>query len=525
MITLVAPASAAQVVLQLESADLREGQSIELQLAVTDAQARGVPTIAVPSGLSLAFVSQSQQRMMINFQTTLTTAYHYSLSALKAGDYTIGPVSVATDAGTLVAAPLRLHVGDRLQVGPEGLVGSVSDTTPWVGQTLLYHLRFTTQRTVVSGRWTPIQADGFADDPHVEPLSADYRVEQDGRPLVVEELYWPLRVTRAGTLTLPGGVLNAQFSVKRRRRPGEPPAIFDDFPGFADVQNEVFSSDPIPLTVQALPGAPAGFGGVVGQFSVSSRLSASEVKVGDTVTQEVTVTGDGDLSAATLPALVAEGLRVYDDKPVIEAKIQDGAYLATAVFKRAIVPERPGELTVPPLAFAWFDPETGAYSRAEANGGTLLVAGEAGDVAVASFRGTTPKRAVEAAGEDILPVRTAVTLSAPMSPKWSLLLLLPGAGMLAGQAVSGLRIRPRRVARLGFADLPGDPEARMAGLENIFRDEAGVRLGLAPASLTRDHIAALGDEALALYGQLESHRYGGRGAIDEARLRAWVGRR
>jgi hypothetical protein len=80
-------------------------------------------------------------------------------------------------------------------------------------------------------------------------------------------------------------------------------------------------------------------------------------------------------------------------------------------------------------------------------------------------------------------------------------------------------------AAFGFGDLPDEAEGRLAGLERIFREEAARRLRRPEPGLTREDVAALGEEAVALYRELDQARYRGAGELPEARVRAWVERR
>jgi hypothetical protein len=102
--------------------------------------------------------------------------------------------------------------------------------------------------------------------------------------------------------------------------------------------------------------------------------------------------------------------------------------------------------------------------------------------------------------------------------------------LLGLQGLLALRRRPARVAqrRLDFADLPADPDERLAGLERIFRERVAARLGIASAGLRGEDLAGLGSDAPdaeALYRDLERLRYGGvHGPLPEDRVRALVER-
>lgn len=527
-IVFVQAAFAAQVALRLAAEELREGQTVQLDLVVVDTTTRDVPRIEVPAGLQVAYKGQSVERQILNFQATSTTTFSYALTALVPGDYVLGPVSVPTAAGTLASTSLKVHVAPRSAGDVESLTATLGTEVAWVGQVLVYGLRFQTDKNMVNGRWTPPDAPGFTVEPSVEPVTAEYRLEQDGKPLAVQELHYPLRAASPGRWTVPGGVLQAQYAVtdSRRRRPGD---IFDGIGAFGNVRTEVYSAAPLEVEVRELPaeGRPADASGLVGSFTISARASDAEARVGDTVTVEVTVEGTGALAGFALPPLEGTDLRVYDDQPVVEARIEDGQYRAKAMFKRAIVPQAPGEIDVPPIVLAYFDPATSSWARAASEPIHLVVGGEAERANVETF-GTTGPRTVDALGEDILPVRTDARLDPPWPRGLALAFLAPGALALLAQGLLARRRRPVAASRVaqGFDDLPADPDARLAAVERIFRERVGARLGIPPDALRREDLTGLGAgaaEADQVYRELERCRYGGHAvALPEQRVRTLV---
>lgn len=530
LITLVATAQAAQVSLAADTEEVREGQSIGLSLTVTDANPQGVPAITAPEGVRVEYRSQAQSQMMINFHMTRSVTFRYALAALREGTWTIPPVRVATTAGVLTTGPLTIRVAARGEDGVEDIVATLGAESAWVGQVLVYHARFTTAEQRLNGRWQPPEVAGLTAEPGIEPITPDYQVQDGARTLSVIELLYPFRASKAGTFTVPGAVLQAQMPVQRQRtrRNDRLGGLFDELNAFTEMSTEVYSAKPLPLTVRPLPteGRPASFSGLVGQFQIRATPSASTVKVGDTVTLAVDIEGDGPLSGVTLPPFTAAGLRAYDDQPVVEAKLADGKVTAHASLKRALVPQVGGDVVIPPVELAYFDPVAGAYAVAATEPVTLHVTGDAGSAQVASFAGET-RHAVDALAEDILPVRTDVRLAPPWPGGWAWALLAPGAGALGWQALSTWRPRRRAAERrYDFDDLPAEPEARLAGLERIFRERVGAQLGMAPEALHGEDLVRLGalaPEAEAVYRTLERLRYGGiHGELPEAELRGLV---
>ncbi|MBM4392853.1 MAG: BatD family protein [Deltaproteobacteria bacterium] len=529
MIAIVASvALAAQVVLQLDEREVRAGETIGLTLQVVDARLKVAPKIDAPPGLRVSFLTQTSTRATMNFSTVNIQTFRYEVAALEAGDYTLGPVELTSAEGTISAPAVSLHVAARPAGSLDKLVADLGqlDGVAYVGQVLVYHLAYKTSSRLINARWAPPEVEGLTPEPNIEPVTTEYDlVDPVGKSA---ELWYAYRASKPGKIEIAAGVLLAQFATERRRRPspfGSDP-FFGDLPGLSDVRTESVASERIPIEIRALPaGAPPGFTGLVGEFTVDVQASATRAAVGDTVTLDVTVAGTGPLGGVKLPHLGVDGLRVYDDTPVVGAALSEGRLKATAQFKRAIVPERPGTIELPPLALSWFDPVRGEYVVHQGEALRLDVSGRADEAAVEGFGGSTVNRsAVASLGDDILPVRTDPSTSSPLPGHFAWTLLVPGSLMLLGEAVS--RLRPQRraavAARVHFDELPADPEARLGALERLFREAAARRLDCAEGEVTRERVAGLGEEALHCFRELELARYRGAGTVDEPRLRRWV---
>lgn len=543
-------AIAAQVSLRLDTPVLSEGQSVGLVLTVTDTSVRnGPPRFAVPEGLRAAFESQEQEQLMLNYNLTTSTMYRYTLTALKAGEYTIPAVSVQTAAGALQTGPVSVRVQPRgaSAAGVNELTGELSDDVRWVGQEVVYHLRFATDRPIQNGNWVAPEGKGFVVDPAIEHVITNGTLGDGDKRLEVRDLYLPLRFTEPGRITIPGGALQAQFPVERtRRRRGQLEQLFPEMGMLMEMRSDVFSAETLTREIKDPPkaGRPPEWSGLVGTFLLTSHVNGApstgpmRVNVGDTITIAVDLVGSAPVSGVKLPPLVGDGFKVYDDQPVATGVIRDGKIVATSSFKRAVVPERPGPLTIPAISLPTFDPATGSYVVLHTEPLELDVQGSAATANVASFSSGAAPVVEAGATDELLPVRTDPSLSPPWPREWALFLLGPGAIALAASAARAALARRTTVApgarALSFADLPDDPHERLSGLEQIFREAVAPGLGVGAAAVHGEDLARLGplaEEAQAVYRLLERARYadgggGERKAVEdlEAALRAFVRR-
>src|SRR5215471_1001165 len=135
-----------------------------------------------------------------------------------------------------------------------------------------------------------------------------------------------------------------------------------------------------PLTIEVLPlpsGAPSGFDASnVGRFQVAAALDRDRVAAGEPVTLKVTVTGQGNLRNVKLRKLAGlENFKVYD--PKIADKLDAGDVVqGTKTLEYLLVPQKGGELNLPPVELAYFDPYDKKYAIAKSDRMKVLVTGD-----------------------------------------------------------------------------------------------------------------------------------------------------
>ena len=101
-------------------------------------------------------------------------------------------------------------------------------------------------------------------------------------------------------------------------------SIFDGFfDDYRTVRKKVVSR-PLTVNVSPLPaGAPASFGGGVGQFDISARLSKDTLKTHEAASLILTVSGRGNVSLLETPKVnFPPDMEVYDTK--VSDKIERG---------------------------------------------------------------------------------------------------------------------------------------------------------------------------------------------------------
>ena len=128
------------------------------------------------------------------------------------------------------------------------------------------------------------------------------------------------------------------------------------------VEQRIFTTDPLDVTVQPLPTAPPGFSGTVGEFSLVSKIVPTTPAVGEPVTWTLELTGTGNWpDIAGLPQRdVSNDFQVVQPKSKRTMK-DDSLFEGTLTEDVVLVPTKPGSYTLGPVRFTYFSTASGSY--------------------------------------------------------------------------------------------------------------------------------------------------------------------
>ena len=225
---------------------------------------------------------------------------------------------------------------------------------------------------------------------------------------------WVLIPQKSGNLTIEPSEIVCLVNVRTQRpRTG---SVFDDFfeNGYV-TQRQRVSTPATSVKVTALPGgAPAGFSGAVGEYSVSAKLSKDALKTHDAASLIVTVTGKGNVSLVEAPKLdFPPDFEVYDVKAT-SATDKSGTN-GSKSFEYPFIPRSPGDFALPPVRFSYYDVKNRRYATATTESLRLSVergaAGAAQPVQDGSGTLTVDRKGVKNLGEDIRFIKTKTSLA------------------------------------------------------------------------------------------------------------------
>ena len=167
---------------------------------------------------------------------------------------------------------------------------------------------------------------------------------------------------QSGTINIDPAELVCLVNV--RVNTGSSNSIFDSF--FQDetrtIRKRVVTS-PLKVKVKPLPaGQPASFGGGVGSFGISSRLSSDDLKTHDAGSLVITISGRGNVSLLEEPKVsFPPDFEVYDTKSTENTDKSNGGTSGSKSFEFPFIPRSAGDFTIPPVEYSYFDINSGKY--------------------------------------------------------------------------------------------------------------------------------------------------------------------
>lgn len=133
-----------------------------------------------------------------------------------------------------------------------------------------------------------------------------------------------------------------------------PRSIFDDFfDNFQTVRKRLFTPETA-VTVNALPTAPASFGGGVGDFKISTSLSKDSLTAHEAASLTVTISGTGNISMLEAPKVeFPSDFELYDVKTT--EKVSYDGTSGSKTFEYPFIPRSHGDFEIAPIEYSFYD--------------------------------------------------------------------------------------------------------------------------------------------------------------------------
>lgn len=386
--------SAAQQVLaeiSAETAAIDEPFSVVFTLRNLKTKKLYVPDFGTLNQLSPP--SQSMSNTNVNGRITSEYAFIYTLSASRAGTYTI-PAAYAVENGKKIySKTLQIRIsGSRKpgsaapqpaekerpaaaqnEAGPEMyLVVESSHDKVYLGQPVeISYCLYATGAGIYSFFNKDIQPPQNAlvklkkrmDEKKFE--QASYRGKRMQKLVLLKFIVQPVEV---GTLKIPASMLGVQLEPDKPADQSEPQDLMSMFFGglWDDKQplRRVLKGNSLSLPVLSLPGTgiPEGFKGAIGTYSFSASMPDADVKEGRSIAYTLKVKGQGNINLVSeLPLKLPAGWEVFG--PQLHRNVDDSTTIPAGEidFVYSLIPHKQGPVYIEPQRFVFFDPEKAAY--------------------------------------------------------------------------------------------------------------------------------------------------------------------
>ncbi len=545
LLALLALSAGAAAAASIEAEIDRDEASLEdrLTLVVTVTGAAAArPALPELPAFEVLPAGESKQWNFINGRASNSVSYRYVLLPREIGEFVIGPVVVEIDGESLATQPFSVRI--RAAGAASGqqrdlfVTTQLSTATPYVGEQVLFTWRLYRRAQIADARLDPFEFNGFL----VEDLGEvrEFETRVNGRIFMVSEIRKALFPQEEGKLVIPATRLTCQVAQRRgQRRPG---SVFDDMFGRVPTETKVLRSDALELVARRLPDSPPEFSGLVGAFDLKATVSQSQTRVGDSVTLTLEVSGRGNVQMIPQPRLPElPTVKIYDDKPGSSIQRQATGLSGSRTFRKALVPQAAGPLSLPPVRLVYFDPESETFRTTATAEIPLEVLPATGDEELRLTETLAPgtgKVAVRILADDILPIYAGIDgiggRRRPRGAPLAAILLLPPLAYLGALAAARRRHRyrqdaglarrrqalaraRRKLRRLGADAGAGGTEELSLCVRRFLGDKLGIEGSALTAAEARQHLADRGlaparvAEVGGLLERFEAARFGAAG--------------
>ena len=322
--------------------------------------------------------------------------YYYTLEATKKGTFRIEPATIEIDGDTYKSNAVKIQVvpgqqspsGSSQRGTPPGaapgsssgsidsdlafLRAEVDKTSPYQGEEVIvtYKLYYRVDIADYGIAQSPSYPGCWSQDLNDDNRqSSRYTETVDGKRYYVADIFKEaIFPQRTGEITSEPMRFKIVARVRKEsgdRRSRDPfESFFDNQFGYKTVE-KTLESNPLNLNVKPLPEAnkPVSFSGAVGDFSFSSAIDKTKVQANDAINLTYTLKGKGNIKLIDPPKIdFPPDFEVYD--PEVTTNVNASASQGVSgrkTFDYTVIPRVPGQFTIEPVKFSYFDISENRY--------------------------------------------------------------------------------------------------------------------------------------------------------------------
>ena len=345
---------------------------------------------------------RSTSVQIINGKTTksVQTTYTYVLRPVKTGKFAIPQAKAKVKGKEIVSEPVTVEVvasgtgssaGSQAQSSSQGQAaqrqqsGQISDEDIFlrvslsrsnvvVGEPLTATIKLYQRVNIAGFEGVNFPTfNGFWSQETEAPSNIEFTRETYDGQIYNSALLrkFVLIPQHQGSITIDPAELVCLVQI-RVSSPGT--SIFDGFfDDYRTIRKKVVSN-PLTVNVQPLPaGAPASFGGGVGQLRMSASLSSDSLKTHEAASLLVTVSGTGNVSLLEAPKVsFPPDMEVYDTK--VSEKVDKGGISGSKMYEYPFIPRSHGDFVIEPIKYSYYDVNSKKYVTLETEPLNIYVA-------------------------------------------------------------------------------------------------------------------------------------------------------
>ena len=520
--------------------------------------------------------SRSSSTSIINGEVTSSTTitYTYIVLGVSEGEYTIPAATIVADGEQCTSNNLKIKVlppdqtaatqsasgtagrggGQASSSSSASQSGQISDRDLFITATvnkanvyeqeailLTYKVYFTVNLRSLEIKMPDLK--GFHTQ-EVELQRGEPQLEHyNGRNY--NTIVWSQYVLfpqQTGKLEIPSINFEGVVAVRTRRSMDPFDIFMNGGTGYVYVRKNI-STPKLSVNVSPLPaGKPSSFMGGVGEFSMKSSLSSTNLKANDAVTLQLEISGVGNMKLINTPEVQwPQDFEAYDPKVENKFSLTRSGLSGKKVIEYLVIPRHAGTFTVPPVEFSYFDLKTKSYKTLTTESYTLQVSKGEGGADAPVVSGYMPKEDLKLIGQDVRYIKSSGDVS--FRPRgqyffgsvacwlWYVVSLLLFLAMVvlhrkrAAENADLARVKTKKANKVAVRRLKVASKLMKENKTADFYDEVlkaswgyvSDKLGIPVADLTKDNIKqelivrgadkTLCDEFLDLLNQCEFARY------------------
>ena len=352
----------------LDRATTTVGESINLSINCTNFSPSSQPILPSISGLRFSSAGTSRKFQLGGGGRTSTYTFNILVTPLKPGNYSISPIQIRHETRLFKPKPLKLLVlpaGEKPKPGNNQSQNAYvrllpTKTTAYVGEVIPVEI----QLFFIDGvnvQMPELIADGF--NIAAFPKHKQTRMQKGNQIYQVLTFRTAATPLKAGKLQL--GPVKQGMVLRVRQKQNRRSPFNNSFDGIFTRYQQVpvtLEAKAQTITVKPLPTAnkPASFNGAVGRYTMQAKASPLEVTVGDPVTLNIQISGQGAIDSLNLPKLDWPSFKSYEPS-VTTNKNNPLGLLGSRAFEQVVIPESDKITEVPRIEFSFFDPVTDQY--------------------------------------------------------------------------------------------------------------------------------------------------------------------